>query len=62
MVTFDIRFSGEGAALTGAKIVASALGISLHLLGTHRILAILTGIYLLAAVLPWGALLITVWG
>lgn len=48
---------GQGTALTGAKLVASGLGISLHLLGTHRILAVLTGIYFLAAVLPWAGLL-----
>jgi uncharacterized membrane protein len=51
---------GSGAAVTGAKIVASGLGISLHLIGVHRILAILTGIYFLAAVLPWAGLLLTV--
>lgn len=49
---------GQGTAVTGAKVVASALGISLHLVGVHRILAVLTGIYLLAAVLPWAGLLI----
>ena len=51
---------GSGTAVTGAKIVASGLGISLHLIGVHRILAILTGIYLVAAVLPWAGLLLTV--
>ena len=30
---------GQGTALTGAKLLASGLGISLHLIGTHRILA-----------------------
>ena len=49
---------GEGAAVTGAKLVASALGISLHLIGVHRVLAVLTGVYLAAAVLPWLGLLL----
>jgi uncharacterized membrane protein len=48
---------GQGAAVAGAKLVASGLGISLHLVGVHRILAILTGVYLIAAVLPWAGLL-----
>ena len=51
---------GYGTAVTGAKVVASGLGISLHLIGVHRILAILTGVYLVAAVLPWAGLLWTV--
>ena len=51
---------GEGTAVTAAKVVASGLGISLHLIGVHRILAVLTGIYLLAAVLPWMGLLLMV--
>jgi hypothetical protein len=49
---------GQGTAVAGAKIVASGLGISLHLLGVHRVLAVLTAVYLLAAVLPWAGLLL----
>ena len=48
------------AAVTAAKILASGLGISLHLIGVHRILAVLTGIYVFAAVLPWAGLLLSV--
>jgi uncharacterized membrane protein len=51
---------GEGTAVAAAKLVASGLGISLHLIGVHGILAVLTGIYLLAAVLPWAGLLLFV--
>jgi uncharacterized membrane protein len=51
---------GQGAAVTSAKLLASGLGISLHLIGVHRILAILTGVYLLAAILPWAGLLLSV--
>ena len=51
---------GQGAAVVGAKLVAAGLGISLHLVGVHRILAILTGIYMVAAVLPWAGLLLFV--
>jgi hypothetical protein len=49
---------GRGAALAGAKVVASGLGITLHLIGVHRLLAVLTGIYVVGAVLPWAGLLL----
>jgi hypothetical protein len=51
---------GQGAAVAAAKVLASGLGISLHLIGVHRVLAVLTGIYLVAAVLPWAGLLLSV--
>jgi len=54
MVTF-----GQGTAVAAAKVVAAGLGISLHIIGVHRILAFLTGIYMVAAVLPWMGLLLT---
>jgi uncharacterized membrane protein len=44
---------GQGATIAGAKVTASILGISLHLVGVHRILAVLTGIYAVGALLPW---------
>lgn len=53
MVTF-----GMGLGLTGAKLVAGTLGIALHLTGVHRLVALLTAIYLAAAILPWTALLL----
>ena len=51
---------GQGTAVAGAKLVAAGLGISLHLVGVHRILAILTGIYMVGAILPWVGLLLFV--
>jgi uncharacterized membrane protein len=50
---------GEGAGVTMAKLIAGALGISLHLIGVHRIIAVLTVIYLFGAVVPWVGLLLT---
>jgi len=49
---------GQGAGVTLAKVVAAGLGISLHLLGVHRIIAVLTAIYMLGAVVPWASLLL----
>jgi uncharacterized membrane protein len=51
---------GQATAVAAAKLVASGLGISLHLIGVHRILAVLTGVYLVAAVLPWAGLLLSI--
>lgn len=49
---------GMGPGLAGAKLVAGTLGIALHLTGVHRLVAVLTAIYLAAAILPWTALLL----
>jgi uncharacterized membrane protein len=48
---------GCAAALTSAKLVASLLGIVLHLSSVHRIVAALAVFYLAIAVVPWLALL-----
>lgn len=44
---------GAAPALLGAKFMAAMLGISLHLIGVHRIVAALTAFYVFGAVLPW---------
>lgn len=48
---------GHGAGLAGAKVMASALGIGLHLHQVHSAVAVLTGFYLTVAVGPWTILL-----
>lgn len=48
---------GAGPALASVKLVAGSLGCALHLYGAHRVLALLTLVYLAGAVLPWTALL-----
>jgi uncharacterized membrane protein len=50
---------GQGAGVTLAKVIAGALGISLHLIGVHRVIAVLTVIYMIGAVVPWASLLLT---
>ena len=47
------------AGLAGAKLVAVSLGIVLHLYRVHSLVALLTAIYLAAAILPWTALFLT---
>ena len=60
LLAFLMNSFGQGPAVAAAKVVASGLGISLHLIGVHRILAVLTAVYLLAAILPWIGLLLIV--
>lgn len=48
---------GQGPALAGAKIVAGALGICLHLREVHGAVAALTAFYVVAAIAPWTAIL-----
>ena len=50
---------GFGVGLAGAKLFAAALGIALHLFGTHRLVAMLTAFYLAIAVVPWVAVFAT---
>jgi uncharacterized membrane protein len=48
---------GEGVALTAAKLTAGFFGIVLHLSAVHRAVAVLAIFYVLAAVVPWLAIL-----
>ena len=48
---------GEGTALTSAKVLAGALGIALHLRAVDTIVALLTAVYIAAAIVPWTSLL-----
>jgi len=49
---------GVGPGLASAKLVAGVFGILLHLSGVHRLIALLTAIYVALAVVPWTALLV----
>jgi hypothetical protein len=48
---------GLGPALAGAKIVAGALGICLHLRQIHGAVALLSLFYLTVAIVPWSVIL-----
>lgn len=48
-----MHLAGPGQALLGAKILACCCGALLYVLGVVRILAILTLVYLGAAIVPW---------
>ena len=44
---------GPAPALFGAKLLAAACGVLLYKYGVHRTLALLTALYIVAAVGPW---------
>jgi hypothetical protein len=48
---------GYGTGLVSAKIIASVLGIGLHLLQVHNAVALLAVFYLAAAIVPWSVVL-----
>ena len=49
---------GHGTALVGAKTVAGALGVCLHLREIHAAVALLAGFYVVVAIVPWMAILL----
>jgi hypothetical protein len=59
LVSLAIAAGGLGAGLAAAKLVAIAFGIVLHLCRVHNLVALLTAIYVAAAILPWTALFLT---
>jgi hypothetical protein len=54
-----MHLAGPGHTLLGAKTLACACGVLLYALGVVRILALLTLLYLGAAIVPWLHLLST---
>jgi hypothetical protein len=42
--------------LAGVKLIAVGLGIVLHHFRVHNIVALLTAIYIAAAIIPWMAM------
>jgi hypothetical protein len=59
IVSSAVSLAGVGAGLAAAKLFAIALGIALHLRGVHRAIAVLSGIYIAAAIVPWTLMFMT---
>ena len=57
LITGLMLHFGELNALIGAKVVASGLGIALHLRQVHSAVALLTAFYIGVAIIPWTAIL-----
>jgi hypothetical protein len=58
LLAWLITSVGEGPALASAKLAAMGFGMVLHLASVHRVVALLTALYVSAAVLPWTVLLL----
>jgi uncharacterized protein DUF5658 len=56
IISSAITAGGVVLGLGGAKAVAMAFGILLHLRGVHTLVAVLTAIYFTVAIIPWTAL------
>ena len=56
LISSAMTAGGIAVGLGGAKALAIALGIMLHLRGVHNLVAALTAIYFTAAIIPWTAL------
>lgn len=56
LISSAMSMAGLAGGLAGAKLVAAAFGIMLHLRRVHNLVALLTAIYIAAAILPWTAL------
>ena len=59
LVSSAVATAGLGLGLAGAKLVAMGFGILLHLCRVHNLVALLTAIYVAAAIIPWTALFLT---
>ena len=52
-ISSAVSYVGLGTGLAAAKLVAATLGIVLHLRRVHHIVALLTMVYVVLAILPW---------
>jgi uncharacterized protein DUF5658 len=59
LISSAMEMAGPVPGLAGAKLVAIAFGMVLHLRRVHNVVALLTLIYVAVAILPWMALLLT---
>ena len=59
LVSSAIAVAGLGAGLFATKFMAIGFGIVLHLHRVHNLVALLTAIYVAAAILPWTALFLS---
>jgi len=58
IVASAMEAGGLTAGLCIAKLVAIGFGMLLHLRRVHNLVALLTAIYFMVAIVPWAALLL----
>jgi hypothetical protein len=57
LLAWYVATYGEATALIGAKLMALGCGAILHLTAMHRTLALLTAVYVVAALWTWSQIL-----
>jgi len=58
IVASAMTAGGPAMGLFGAKLVAIAFGMLLHLRRIHNVVALLTAFYFIVAIVPWAVLLL----
>ena len=58
LIAQTMHHIGVGPSLTMAKMVAVGCALALHLLDFHRLLALLTLLYVSFAIVPWTVVLV----
>ena len=56
LVSSAMVVAGLGPGLAGVKLIAVGLGMALHHLRAHNLVALLTAVYIVAAIVPWMAM------
>lgn len=59
LVSSAVSFAGVGTGLAATKLFAAGLGMVLHLRRVHLIVAFLAAFYVVAAIVPWTVLFLT---
>lgn len=58
LIAHSMQHLGIGPSLTAAKLVAVGCALALHVLDFHRLLALLTLLYVSLAIVPWAFVLV----
>ena len=56
LVSSAVLAAGLGAGLASVKLIAVGLGVALHCCRVHNLVALLTAVYIAAAIVPWMAM------
>src|SRR4051812_11626608 len=60
LISAAVAAIGPAAALAVAKLTAAGFGIALHLQHVHTLVAALTTVYVVLAIVPWAAFFLSV--
>lgn len=56
LVSSAVLVAGLGPGLAGVKLIAVGLGMALHCCRVHNVVALLTLVYVVGAIVPWTAM------